>query len=259
MNEKTDMIFGCYDKNADKRVNLDFLNEKNDRISDIPKKLKYKNIKIYDNLLSNDDLNKVENIMLNSSIAYPHKSISINEIKENIDINSGHNIHFTRVNTPTLTINETDKTALPNTKYVLKIFYENILPNIKIPHKEHILINRLYGNVHTHGCPGQYHLDGKSYFLKNDNLNLKYGYTVLLYLSNNWDVNYDGSTSIILNLNKKKIFHVENVHGRVVVFPSNAYHKANEVSSYSKKSGERYVLAFHLIYDYYFLKDNDLI
>ena len=257
MNEKAPMIFDCYDKNVDNRINLDFLNSINNVRQSIPTNLKYKNIKIYDNLLSNDDLNKIENIMLNSSITYPHKSIPFGMCRKSI--NSCHNILFTRVNTPTLTINETDKTALPNTKYVLKIFYENILPNIKIPHKEHILINRLYGNVHTHGCAGQYHLDGKSYFLKNDNLNLKYGYTVLLYLSNNWDVNYDGSTSIILNLNKKKIFHVENVHGRVVVFPSNAYHKANEVSSYSKKSGERYVLAFHLIYDYYFLKDNDLI
>ena len=107
----------------------------------------------------------------------------------------------------------------------------------------------MYLNSHIHGNIGLFHKDGKSIFEDNYTDNAP---TVLLYINNNWNVKYDGTTNFLLNDNDdKSIYHIEIKQGRIVVMPSYITHKSCGTNVYSHINNiSRYVIAFHLIYNH---------
>ncbi len=135
-----------------------------------------------------------------------------------------------------------------NNNYMYNLFYESILPNLDcIKNKENIVISRAYVNSHTLGFPGAWHKDGKPFFRKNTADN---AFTVLLFINNNWNINFDGQTSFFLN--DGDIDSIEYIHskpGRIVVFYPHVTHKACEVSPYSLQTNRlRFLFAYHLHY-----------
>lgn len=245
--ESNDSIFNyTYLKTNNLLLNDKYINYCNIDVSDIL---------IYDNKLSINVINDITKYINERYIVIGHKSISDEEANDSANdsnnlLISKHNLYFQSIN------------CIYN-NYLVEIFFKNILPFINIKDKEFIEVHRCYANTHTHGCSGQFHYDGKLYYPKISNkrdIHL-YGYTVLLFLSENWNINYDGSTSIYLdNTSINKTFHVENKNGRICVFPSYMYHKACDISSYSIVNSRRIVLAFHLIYnEMYLLEQKKLI
>jgi hypothetical protein len=246
---RTDYIIGKYYK----QYKINFINTDENKYIESEHfyktnkwKINKNEIKIYDNLLNNDDINLIYNIFENNVYNMNHRAIS-NDSKDLKKMNDTNKYKIsTKINLTFQSLNGYFYNDL------IKLFYDKILPNIDIENKEHILIDRCYYNTHTHGCPGQFHTDGKSYYSINKK-NTNY-YTVMLYVSNNWCINYDGSTAIYIdNDSKNNIIHVENKNGRVVVFPSYMYHKACEISSYSVFNAKRVLLVYHLLHDLIFI------
>ena len=130
----------------------------------------------------------------------------------------------------------------------MDLFYKNILPHIDIENKNNIIIDRLYLNTHIISRSGLIHKDGKN-IIEYDKKHT--APTILLYINDNWDINYDSSTCFMIDDNNDKdIHHVEVKCGRIVVFPSYISHKQCDTSSYSYRNNSlRFVIAYHLMYN----------
>tara|TARA_B100000524_G_scaffold306937_1_gene182358 strand:- start:324 stop:872 length:549 start_codon:yes stop_codon:yes gene_type:complete len=145
------------------------------------------------------------------------------------------NMNFNRIN-------------LIENRYFIYLLFNTILPNIDLENKEYISIDRLYINTHLIGRSGLMHKDGKAIHEK-DRTNV--APTILVYINDDWDINYDGTTCFMLDDDdSKSIHHVEFKCGRVVVFPAYVSHKQCDTSTYSYRNNcLRYVIAYHLIYN----------
>lgn len=210
----------------------------------VKNKSKKEDIKIYDNILNNNILNTIYDFCKNIPMIMKHGSIDtdkINYMKKKSPYKDTHlmwpsfSINFNRMN-------------IINNIFFNKLFFEYILPNIEIENKENISIDRAYINTHTLGRCGLFHKDGKSVYEKD-----KYNTapTILLYINDDWNINYDGTTGFILDDDDiSNIFHVEFKKGRIVVMPSYISHKMCETSTHAYRNNcLRYVIAFHLIYN----------
>ena len=229
--------FSCQEENKKNKI---IMNKRNKRW-DSAKVSNKSEIKIYGNVLSN----RIQKFCKESSFSINHKSLPMDKIKElkSKQLYKGIenrypfiSLHFHQLN-------------VFNNKYFYDLFYEQILPYLDcIDRKEDIIIDRMYFNTHIHGNTGLFHKDGKSYF--NSDNHKEIGPSVLLYINNNWNVQYDGSTCFILDDdNDKNIHHVEIKQGRIVVFPSYVSHKPCDTNLYSHvKNTLRYVIAFHCMY-----------
>lgn len=201
-------------------------------------------IDVYDNIFDNTTIKTMHNFCKDSPLFMSHASINTRKTNALIQKNIFANIEN---RWPTFNMNFNRINLLEN-KYFIELFFNTILPNIKLKNKEDISIDRLYINTHLLGRSGLIHKDGKAVHEK-DRKNA--APTVLVYINDNWDINYDGSTCFILDDDDdKNIHHIEFKCGRIVVFPSYISHKQCDTSSYSYRNNcLRYVIAYHLIYN----------
>ncbi len=207
-------------------------------------KCKKEDIKIYDNLLDDAILKKILHFCKNTPMLMEHASIDPYKISV---IKKKSPYKYTHLMWPSFSMKFNRINVIYNV-FFNKIFFEYILPNIDIKNKENISINRAYINSHILGISGLFHKDGKSIYEKN-----KYDTapTVLLYINDDWDKNYDGTTGFMLDDDDiSNIHHVEFKKGRILLMPSYISHKMCGTSTHSyRKSCLRYVLAYHLIYN----------
>jgi len=253
---KSNILYNCEEKN----IHIDLLDtkkmekekkekkEKNIKIWEKPKNNKKNDIKIYDNILSTDIIKSIQHFCDNVPFEINHRSIDPNKVLKfkkqqlykNIDNRWSSSIFL-----------NFQKCDVYNNDFFYNLFYDKILPFLDcINNKKNILIDRMYLNTHIHGNIGLFHKDGKSIFIDDDDYR-KNAPSVLLYINNNWNINYDGSTCFMLDDNDdKNIYHIEIKQGRIVVFPSYISHKACDTNIYSHVNNiSRYVIAFHLIYN----------
>ena len=218
----------------------------NNNIWWIPCKVNSEEIKIYDNILSDEEKDEIFSICKNAKWTYGQSSIKSACSNKYSKLSNKYidqwpkNISFLFF-----------KFDVKFYDYFYKLFYQVILPKLEtVQNKHHIVVDRLYFNTHTPGCCGVWHKDGKSIIHQDKKLNAP---TVLLYFNKDWNINYDGSTSILLeDGNGTSNYHVNMKHGRILVFPSYISHKMSDVSYYTLKSNViRYVVAYHLRYDIY--------
>lgn len=216
----------------------------NRNLFNIKNKSKKEDLKIYDNILNDDILKKILHFCKNTPMLMNHSSIDtdkINIMKQRSPYKNTHlmwpssSMHFNRIN-------------VIHNIFFNKLFFEYILPNIEIKNKENISINRAYVNTHILGISGLFHKDGKTIYEKN-----KYDTapTVLLYINDDWNKNYDGTTGFMLDDDDiTNIHHVEFKKGRILLMPSYISHKMCSTSTHSyRKNCLRYVIAYHLIYN----------
>ena len=232
----------CYKE--DNKKNQIIMNKRR-KIWDYAKVSNKSDIKIYDNILSNEIIKIIQKFCKEGSFSISHKSMPINRIKE---LKSGQLYKGIENRYPNICLHFHKLDVISN-KYFYDLFYDQMLPNLDcIDRKEDIIIDRMYFNTHIHGISGIFHKDGKT-FLNSDN-HKEIAPSVLLYINNNWNVQYDGSTCFILDDNNdKNIHHVEIKQGRIVVFPSYISHKACDTNFYSHINNTlRYVIAFHCMY-----------
>uniref|UniRef100_A0A6C0AY91 Prolyl 4-hydroxylase alpha subunit Fe(2+) 2OG dioxygenase domain-containing protein n=1 Tax=viral metagenome TaxID=1070528 RepID=A0A6C0AY91_9ZZZZ len=201
-------------------------------------------IEVYDNVFNNTTIKTMHNFCKECPLFMSHASINTIKtkalVKKNIftDIENRwptFNMNFNRIN-------------LIENKYFTELFFNTILPNINLENKDKISIDRLYINTHLLGRSGLIHKDGKAIHEKDRN---NVAPTVLIYINDNWNINYDGTTCFLLDDNDdKNIHHVEFKCGRIVMFPAYVSHKQCDTSSYSYRNNcLRYVIAYHLIYN----------
>lgn len=206
-----------------------------------------KNYKIYDNLLSKNQIqninkfSKTYNWKYNQVSIYQSSKNKIHKSEYAPDYKNHWSNHFSYL---------FFKIECINNLYFYNLFYDTILPKLDIiEDKKNIIISRMYLNSHTLGCAGSFHKDGKPLC----NNNFYKNYTVLLFINNDWNINFNGETSFLLN---DKIFdsivHIHSKPGRIVVFSSHITHKACDVSPYSLLTNKlRRVIAYHLYYPNY--------
>jgi len=210
-----------------------------DHIYWLPRNNNNCNITIYDNILTKEISNFIYDNCKKMKWSFCQKSITqANNIYKNIHNylnNQWPDISFTFF-----------KSDVINNRFFNDLFYDTILPKVDcIKDKKNVTISRMYFNTHTPGICGSWHKDGKTVCqipLKNN------APTILLYFNNDWSVNYDGSTSFLIDdTNHDNIIHINMKHGRIVVFPSYISHKMNDVSYYTLKHNcLRFVVAYHL-------------
>lgn len=218
--------------------------DKNREKYDLPCKVLKDVIKIYDNICSKDIINTIHQFCKDSPLFMSHASI--NTAKSKILIEK--NIYKDAINKwPTFNMNFNRINLIEN-RYFIDLLFNIILPNINLENKESISIDRLYINTHLIGRSGLIHKDGKAIHEKDRTVAAP---TILLYINNDWDINYDGTTCFMLDDDdNKSIHHVEFKCGRVVVFPAYVSHKQCDTSTYSYRNNcLRYVIAYHLIYN----------
>lgn len=218
--------------------------DKNRDLYDSSCKIDKNLIKIYDNMIDENTIKVVHDFCKKTPLVMTHASI--NPIKTRI-IKKKHiyknienrwpdfNMDFNRIN-------------IIENKYFTELFFNKILPILNIDNKENISIDRLYINTHLLGRSGLIHKDGKAIHEKDRTAAAP---TILIYINDNWDINYDGTTCFMLDDNDDtNIHHVEFKCGRIIMFPAYISHKQCDTSSYSYRNNcLRYVIAYHLIYN----------
>lgn len=206
---------------------------------------KKEDIKIYDNILSKEICDYIFYLCKNIEWVYTQKSLSIETLHiKNI-------IHNFYDHWPGNTSFKFFKYDCLYSRYFVELFYKFVLPKLDcITDKNNVTLSRLYFNTHTHGICGLLHKDGKNVtnIIKKNNAP-----TVLLYFNKDWNINYDGSTSFLLNdKDYDSIYRVNLKHGRIIVFPSNISHRMCDISPYTIKNNIlRFVVAYHLQYSNY--------
>jgi hypothetical protein len=198
---------------------------------------------IYDDLLSKKQINDINLFCKEYQMIFLQKSISQKHKKELLNKYELYKNHWNKSISYLFF-----KIECINNNYMYNLFYESILPNLDcIKNKKNIIISRCYINSHTLGFPGSWHRDGKPVFNINTEKN---AFTVLLFINNNWNINFDGQTSFLLNdTNKDSIEYIHCKPGRIVVFHPHITHKACEISPYSLQTNRlRFVMAYHLHY-----------
>lgn len=209
----------------------------------LPTKVNKSSIKIYDDILSKEQSDLIFSYCKKIKWLHQQKSINMNA---NLNYKKIHNYPKNQWSKLSFIFFKSD--AIDN-YFFYNLFYEKILPQLDcIFDKKNIVISRLYFNTHTPGISGSWHKDGKNRLITPVENNAP---TVLLYFNKDWSLNYDGSTSFLLDDNDHdKVFHVNMKHGRIVVFPSYISHKMNDVSYYTlKRNCLRFVVAYHLQYE----------
>ncbi len=236
----------CLNNNSNKK-NKDDKNSENFTKSD---KYDKNEIKIFDNLICDKKIKEIHEFCKNSALYCKHGSINTKRINSYLDESITDNCLNKRW--PTFTMYFSRINGI-NNEYFNNFFFEELLPKLPIKNKEYICIDRLYINTHLLGRTGLYHKDGKSKHEKNK---LNTAPTVLIYLNDNWNIDYDATTCFLPNdFDESDVFHIELKCGRIVMFPSYISHKQCETSTYSYRNNTlRYVLAYHLIYNQTFDK-----
>lgn len=206
---------------------------------------KKEDIKIYDNILSKEICDYIFYLCKNIDWVYGQKSLSIETLHiKNI-------IHNFYDHWPGNTSFRFFKYDCLYNRYFVELFYKFVLPKLDcITDKNNVTLSRLYFNTHTHGICGLLHKDGKNV---TNIIKKKNAPTVLLYFNKDWNINYDGSTSFLLNdKDYDSIYRVNLKHGRIIVFPSNISHRMCDISPYTIKNNIlRFVVAYHLQYSNY--------
>ena len=211
-----------------------------------PNNLDNKYYKIHDNLISKKKINEINIFCKKYNWTYTQESISTGtknifttheKFKTMYENHWNKNISFTFF-----------KVDQYSSLYMYNLFHDSILPKLDcIEDKANIYISRAYFNSHTLGSCGSLHKDGKPLSHMKPN---KVQYTVLLFVNNDWDINFNGETAFLLNDNLiDTMVHIHSKPGRIVVFASDISHKACEISTYSLQSNrQRFVFAYHLYY-----------
>ena len=199
---------------------------------------------ICDDILSKKQINHINSFckeyqlgFQQKSMSQPHKKTLLTKYEQEFKNHWNKMISFTFF-----------KIECIHNNYMYNLFYESILPSLDcIKNKENVIISRCYINSHTLGFPGSWHKDGKPAFRQNSASN---AFTVLMFINNNWNINFDGQTSFFLNDgNIDSIEYIQSKLGRIVVFYPHVTHKACEISPYSLQTNRlRFVLAYHLHY-----------
>lgn len=233
-----------FDINSDNKIISNVAEINRNSYDNYNKSLKSE-IKIYDNLLTSELIKIINNFCKNVPIYMHHASINPSKIDNLINKNDTNIKYENRW--PSYCLNF-QRVNLINNNFFLDLFYKNILPHINIENKNNITIDRLYLNTHIMSRPGLIHKDGKNIIEYNKKDTAP---TILLYINENWDINYDSSTCFMIDDNNDKdIHHVEVKCGRIVVFPSYISHKQCDTSSYSYRNNSlRFVIAYHLMYN----------
>ena len=132
--------------------------------------------------------------------------------------------------------------------YFKNLLTKVILPIIKLPNKENIVIDRAYINGHQYSSPGDFHTDGRT-SPKNS------GPTIMIYLNPFWDPRWNGGTLFLKESKNEYQENIQNIQvsdvipGRIVVFDPSINHCSSDISIYSKiKNITRFTLAYHTIY-----------
>jgi len=211
-------------------------------------KVNVEDIKIYDDIIPIDILDKINDFISHFNWLYGYKNcidttiLNYNGNEEEDEENDNKHTEFS-INENTLKNNEIEcfyGNVIKNT-YFEALFFKLILPNIDIKNKENVLIDRAFIVGRLHNLSEFFHKDERS--------TINYGPSVYVFLNNNWKTYYDGSLSYILDINKLDFHHIQNKFGRIVVFPPNIYHKTDELSSYTLfDNAMSVILEFHLIY-----------
>ena len=206
---------------------------------------KKEDIKIYDNILSKEICDYIFDLCKKINWIYGQKSLSMDTLDKKSIIHNYYD-HW-----PGNTSFRFFKHDFLYNRYFTELFYKFVLPKLDcIADKNNVTISRLYFNTHTHGVCGLLHKDGKTAtnIIRKNNAP-----TVLLYFNKDWNINYDGSTSFLLNdKDYDSIYHVNLKHGRIIVFPSNISHRMCDISPYTIKNNIlRFVVAYHLQYSKY--------
>lgn len=209
-----------------------------------PNNVHNKQYKIYDNLLSNKDIKNINIFCKKYEWEYKQSSISEgskrsclthNEYKKCYANHWNNNLSFVFF-----------KLDCIDNLYIYNLFYDKILPKLDcIEDKTNITISRAYFNSHTVGCSGSLHKDGKP--LVNTKPK-QIQYTVLLFINDDWNINFNGETAFLLNDNLiDTMVYIHSKPGRIVVFASDISHKACEISAYSLQTNkQRFMFAYHL-------------
>ena len=201
---------------------------------------------IYDDILSKKQINDSNSFCNEYQMKYVQKSIGhINREEQLNEYEIYRKNHWNKYITYTFF-----KLDCINNNYMYNLFYETILPKLDcIKNKEHVLISRAYINSHTLGFPGSWHKDGKPLHYINSEKN---AFTVILFINNNWNMNFDGQTSLFLDDdNIDSIEYINSKPGRILVFYPHITHKSCEVSPYSLQTNRlRFVIAYHLYYTF---------
>jgi len=228
-------------------IQSDYLNDiraNNRNIYNVSNTSLKEDIIIYDDILDKDTINVIYDFCKNTPMIMKHGSIN----KNKINIYKSSNLHKNSdLIWPNFTMNF-HRFNIINNKYFNDLFYKKILPFINIKDKDKLSLDRSYVNTHIMGRSGLFHKDGKSIYERDKKDSAP---TVLLYINDDWDINFDGTTGFMLNDNDiKSIYHIEFKCGRIVVMPSYVSHKMCDISTYSyRNSCLRYVIAFHLLYN----------
>lgn len=186
-------------------------------------------IKMYDELIPNIIMNKISDFASTALWKYDHEISTNNKQKYIYD-----NIVYEEIKKFSVDVY--------HNLYFHTLFHNIILPDIDIENKENIMIDRMFMSGRLHGLSDFYHKDDRS--------DPKYGPSVYIFLNKTWKSYYDGSFSCILTDNDPtNTYHIENKHGRIVVFPPNINHKFCEISGYGLlENAFCKVLEYHLIY-----------
>jgi len=211
---------------------------------DLACKVLKESIEVYDNILDDASIKTIHDFCKDSPLVMNHASINTTKTNELIKHQNFENIEN---RWPTFNMNFNRINLIEN-KYFSELFFNTILPNINLKNSESVSIDRLYINTHLLGRSGLIHKDGKAIQEKDRTIAAP---TVLIYINDNWNINYDGTTCFILDDDDdKNIHHVEFKCGRIVVFPAYISHKQCDTSTYSYRNNcLRYVIAYHLIYN----------
>ena len=200
---------------------------------------------IYDDILSKEQINHINSFCKEYQMGFAQKSMDqIHKHKLLTKYELEYKNHWNKWISYTFF-----KIDCMNNNYMYNLFYESILPNLDcIKNKENVILSRSYINSHTLGFTGTWHKDGKPVVHQNSANN---AFTVLLFINNNWNINFDGQTSLFLNDgNIDSIEYIQSKPGRIVVFYPHVTHKACEISPYSLQTNRlRFVMAYHLYYD----------
>ena len=207
-------------------------------------------IEVYDEILSKEQIKELNHLCKNYQMTFSQKSITTSTKKPALLDDNCKKIYENIWNKyVSFTFFKLD---CMNNTYIYDLFYETILPKLECIEDKNVIISRAYFNSHTLGFPGSFHKDGKP--LTNSKSN-KQQYTVLLFVNDNWNINFSGETGFLIN---DSIFdtltYVHSKPGRIVVFSSYTSHKACEISPYSLLTNtKRFVFAYHLYYPNYII------
>ena len=205
-------------------------------------------LKIYDNILSKKKIIEINSFCKKYIWYYGQTSIKNKDKNNIIDDNNARNIYKNHWN-KNISFFFFSLNVIEN-MYMRKLFYEDILPKLDFIQDKNIMITRLYFNTHTLSCPGSFHKDGKPRESLKTN---KKQYTVILFVNNDWNINYNGQTAFLINDNLiDTTIYIHSKPGRIIAFDSYVSHKACEIAPYSLLTNKlRFVVAYHLYYPVY--------